>query len=302
MHSNKGYLLLGFLLFFSLLALSSSIAVFEQDTRLKRFREQDLKLNLDHFRRAVDLYTYTYTVTAPNPTKISLLQTALQGGNASEVVTLLAQENFLRSRIATGSHLWKLVTNLVKNPSFEADDAQDFGFVGTWRGNFTANDLVPNGWNLIPTGIEQCINLSAPGYPATFVVSLWGRGATAAAGAKLRIWPSPETLPLAEVTINGADWKRGYGPFAIPAPLMVRLEITRTSNNSGDHAYLDGVMLELWTPPTNAPAGLQPAPSAWTAGTLVASDLSSDTLQTRIFQTIIGTDTNPSSFSTWLSW
>ena len=80
MNARKGYVLIALLLFFTVLGMSSTVAVLEQDTRLKRFSEEDLKLNLDALRRGIDLYRYHYTYSTPNTTKINALDTAMQAG------------------------------------------------------------------------------------------------------------------------------------------------------------------------------------------------------------------------------
>jgi hypothetical protein len=173
MKKRSGFVLLSILLFFTVLVLSSTVGVLERDTGLKRFSEEDLRINLGAIRRGIDLYRYKYTVTAPDPAKITALETALNTGVATEVANVLADESFIRARIATGSMKWLMVTNLIQNPSFEDDSGKiDYGTVGTWRGNFTADDGVPDGWKLNVDGAEQMVNITAN---ATYIVSFWAR-------------------------------------------------------------------------------------------------------------------------------
>ncbi|MBI3037526.1 hypothetical protein HYY75_00545, partial [bacterium] len=154
--NRGGYLLLSLILFFSVLALSNSAGILEQDTKLKRFKEGEFKQNLDSIRRGIDLFRYKYTVTNPDPGKITQLDTAFSNG-ATDLIVLLASESFISYRTGSDTAAWRVVQNLLKNGSFEDDSATDYGLIGTWQGNFTPNDGVPNGWELNADGAQQSI-------------------------------------------------------------------------------------------------------------------------------------------------
>ena len=306
MSRKNGFVLLGLVLFFSVLVLSSTVTVFEQDTRLKRFQEKDLKSNLDSIRRAIDLYRFKYSVTTPNSGLLAILEDKLKDptGLASEVIQILANESFLRSRLASGTMRWKRIQNLVQNSSFELDvgttDPTVYK-VGTWRGNFSPNDDVPDGWELTANGAFQKIDLSSFAVPATFVVSFWARSTQTTAGVKLNIGPDA-ALPTLQLTANNPNWKRYYGVFVLNTAGICKLEFEQTSSTIGDVVYVDGIMLEEWTPPANAPVNLSPVPSVWTASFTIVPDIASETLQHRNFDDIITPDTTAASMSWWLEW
>jgi len=211
---KKGFLLLSLLLILSVLALNSSIAVFEQDTRLRRFKENEIKSNVDAIRRAIDLYRYHYTFTEPDAAAVNLLESTIAGGNVDNVISVLAQKSFLRGRIATGTMKWKVIENLVKNPSFELDEGTTNPTVykvGSWQGNFTAGDEVPDGWELIPDGIQQYIALAAPSYPAVYVVSFWAKKDNSpTSGIKVSVKPEATEIPLMEFSAGQTNWKRYF--------------------------------------------------------------------------------------------
>lgn len=296
MRKRKGYVLLGLLLFFTVLTLSSTVTVLQQDTKLKRFSEEDLKLNIDSLRRGIDLYRYNYSVSAPDASKITALDALLQTGPAKDVADLLAAESFIRARIATGTMDWKLISNLIKNPSFEIDDGTYYGAVGTWRGNFTADDNAPDGWKLHSSGAEQMISLLEP---ATYVISFWACGNSATAEVKVKVWNA--AVPC-ELTARTLAWKRYFASFTTVAPMDVRLEIVRNSAVSGDRIYVDGIMLEKWDPPTGLPAGTRPGPSAWTKSVNLIPAIASEALQQNVFRDLIPQDASPASVSWWFQW
>ena len=301
MSRRNGYVLLGLVLALSLFALSGSVAVFEQDTRLKRFKEGELKTNLDTIRRAIDLYRFKYSVTAPDPGKLSLLDSIFATGMATPVIRLLTDESFLRARLATGTMRWRRSMNLVQNPSFELDTGTTDPLLytaGSWRGNFTANDLVPDGWELTSAGAFQKIVLPVAG---TFVVSFWARCASPTASVRMKFGPDPVS-PALQLNANRSEWSRYYGVYTTStAGEIVHLEY-ELNGSSGATAYVDGVMVEPWTPPAGAPPSLKPVPSAWVAKFSIVSDLASETLQQQIFSDLIPPDATPASLSWWLQW
>ncbi len=299
--SRRGYVLLGLLLFFTVLGLSGTVTVLEQDTRLKRFSEEDLKLNLDALRRGIDLYRYRYTITTPDAGKITALETAMLAG-PDQLADLLAGESFVRARVATGTMQWRIIDNLIKNPSFETDDTTDYGLVGTWRGNYTANDGVPNGWRLNADGAEQEIIINTA---ATYVVSFWARSTSATAKAVLRIRINAAAIPTLEINATGTEWQRYFGNFALGAvPATVRVELLQTGTVSGDTTFIDGLMLERWVPPAGTPGGALPVASAWTDKYQIVPAKAVSALQERAFKTELtapsGSDI--SSYSWWFQW
>lgn len=304
--NQRGYVLLGLLLFFTVLGLSGTVAVLEQDTRLKRFREEDLKLNLDALRRAIDLYRYHFVA---NNDKLKALDDAIASDAAvisplvaTNVATLLASENFVRARVMTGSNTWRIISNMINNPSFEVDDTTDYGLIGTWRGNYTANDGVPNGWKLNADGAEQEISVPAA---ATYVISFWARSTSATARATLKIIINAAAIPTLEINATGTEWKRYFGSFSIGGvPATVRIELLQTGSASGDTTYLDGLMLEKWVPPTGTPGGALPVASAWTDKYQIVPAQAVTALQERAFKNELtapsGSDI--SSYSWWFQW
>lgn len=294
MTKRKGYVLLGLLLFFTVLFLSSTVAVLQQDTRLKRFSEEDLKLNVDSLRRGIDLYRYKYNVS--NPLKISALNSYLATGTPVQIADFLAAESLIRARIATGTMGWKKVENLVKNPSFEIDDGTDFGAISGWRGNFSADDGAPDGWKLNFQGAEQMVSLPVAG---TYVISFWARGTTPTAEAKVRVWFSATPC---ELTAKNTEWKRFFASFTAASAMDVKLDILRNSAVSGDIVYVDGIMLEKWDPPAGLPAGTKPGPSAWTKSFNLVPAIASEALQQNVFHDLIPQDATPASMAWWFQW
>ena len=296
MGTRNGYLLLSLLLIFSTLALSNTVIILEQDTRLKRFGEKDLKLNIDTLRRGIDLFRYKYTVTEPTPAMMTALQNAL-AADPLALIDLLAAESFIRGRLGSGSMDWRVIQNHVRNPSFEKDTGEDYGAVGAWKGNFTAGDGVPDGWELTTQGAQQVFPLAPATVPATYVVSFWFRAETSTGAGKVRVWPESGGVPFLELNGSGTTWKRFHGHFQLPTVQNVRLEITENSGASGDEIFLDGIMLEPWTEPGGANV---PVPSAWTADYSVSSAVASDVVQQNIFQDLVPADATPASLSWWL--
>ncbi|HOI89648.1 MAG TPA: carbohydrate binding domain-containing protein [Candidatus Rifleibacterium sp.] len=303
MKLRRGYVLLGLLLFFTVLGLSGTVTVLEQDTRLKRFSEEDLKLNLDALRRGIDLYRYHYTIANPDAAKVTALETAMQAG-PDQLADLLAGERFVRARVATGTMQWRIIDNLIKNPSFEIDDGTlaHLPAVGTWRGNYTANDGVPDGWKLNADGAEQEISITTA---STYVVSFWARSTSATAKAVLRIRINAAATPALEINATGTEWKRYFGSFALGAvPATVRIELLQAGTTSGDTTFIDGLMLEKWVPPAGTPGGALPVASAWTDKYQIVPAQAVNALQERAFKTELtapsGSDI--SSYSWWFQW
>ncbi|GAB4272856.1 MAG: hypothetical protein Kow0029_12000 [Candidatus Rifleibacteriota bacterium] len=297
MNRRKGYVLLGLLLFFTVLSLSSSVAILQQDTRLKRFSENDLKANIDAFRRGIDLYRYKYGVISHDDAKLAALNDKLINGPATAVADLLAAESFIRARIATGSMKWKLVTNLVKNPSFEIDDGTDFGDVSGWRGNFTANDGTPDGWKMTDNGTEQMIKDIPAG---TYVLSFWARTDDSSSEVKLRAWFDGLPVPC-ELTATDTVWRRYFASFEKTTPMDLKLEIVKGLTNTGN-VYIDGIMLEKWEPPSDLPPGTPPVPSAWTKDITLVPEKSDQVLQKNVFRDLIPQGATPASMTWWFQW
>lgn len=294
MKLRRGYVLLGLLLFFTVLGLSGTVTVLEQDTRLKRFSEEDLKLNLDALRRAIDLYRYKN----PGDTTLDIKM----GEGPEALADFLADQSYVRARVATGTMKWRIIDNLIKNPSFETDDTTDYGLVGTWRGNYTANDGVPNGWKLNADGAEQEISITTA---STYVVSFWARSTSATAKAVLRIRINAAATPALEINATGTEWKRYFGSFALGAvPATVRIELLQAGTTSGDTTFIDGLMLEKWVPPAGTPGGALPVASAWTDKYQIVPAQAVNALQERAFKTELtapsGSDI--SSYSWWFQW
>ncbi len=302
MQNRNGYVLIGLLLFFSVLTLSGTVAVLEQDTRLKRFTENEAKGNVDSLRRAIDLYRYKYQVSAPDSAKIDSLNSDLKNNLVDNVITRLTEERFLRSRIATGSMDWRIVTNLASNSSFEVDLEENAALYWVnppgWQGNYHA-DEVPNGWQYLDAGggIEQYIIIPNP---ATYVTSLWVKGNSPTARTKIRVLDSSDAN-IFEMQVGQEKWKRYYGSFQCPAQ-TIRFQLLENGVLLTDKTYIDGVMLEQWNPPTGYPATLTPVPSAWVDGRTLVPDVASQVVQKGLLQDVIGSDTNQASFSYWLEW
>ena len=304
MNNKNGYVLLGMLLFFTVIGLSTSISVLEQDTRLKRFSEEDLRQDLGAIRRGIDLYRYKFGTNA------TALEDALNAGNIDQVIAELTSKNFVRSGVATGSvpwrknlRQWRIINNYVKNPSFEVDDGSLLVEIGAWRGNFTANDGVPDGWNLTSEGAEQHVEIIETG---PYVVSFWARAVTTTSRARLKVWkefPVDEGIAACDLTAGSMGWKRYFGNFQIDAvPAVVKIELVQASANSSDTVYIDGLMLEKWNPPPGMPPTAPPSPSAWTHDYIIAPTATESAVQQRLFKEMIPENADPSSFSWWFQW
>ncbi len=298
MSKREGMILLGLVILITVLALSSMVGVLEQDTRLKRFREDELKLNLSAIRRGIDLYRYKYSVSAPDPAKVAALEAALAAGTVDTLVGLLAAESFIRARVATGTMEWRTVTNLVKNPSFEIDNGTIYGSVNVWQGNALSGDGVPDGWGLHADGVEQVISLAEAD---TYVLSLWCRVVGTGARARVQVW-SDEALPLIDFYADESDWKRYFASFSISSASSIRLVLSDAGADSGELAYIDGVMLERWNPPAGTPADAAPVASAWTKSTQVVPSQGIEALQQRQFSGLIPEDADPASVAWWFQW
>ena len=297
---RRGYLLLGILLAFSLLVLSSSVGILDRDTRLKRFQETQMTKDLESIRRSIEQFQYYYGKVASNSAKIAALSAAL--GTPDTLMNFLASEGFLRERVGGTGAKWRLVRNLVKNPSFEDDGLASVPApIAGWMGNFTENDSVPNGWQLTATGAEQMLDLSfGPGTPATFVVSFWSRSASPTAKVECIVTRQDSSKIILHA--QTPQWKRTFGTFNAPFTGAIRLEINQISGNSGDLALVDGVMLEEWTPPPDSPAGFLPVPSAWAASFSVSPGMASAAVkQYQALQEILASAA-PASLSWLLEW
>ena len=307
MAAKRGYVLIGLLLFFTVLGLSSTVAVIEQDTRLKRFSEDDLRLNLGAIRRGIDLYRYKKMETGGDPD----FEYALSTGDMNTVIEKLSHSTFIRSGVAEGTvpwrhnpRNWRIVSNYVINPSFEIDDgSMNIPEVDGWRGNFTADDGVPDGWNLTSDGAEQHIRIVDTG---TYVVSFWARAVTATSRARLRVWrisPVAEGIPAIDLTADIRGWKRYFGSFDVTAvPQVIKLELIQAGGASGDAVYIDGLMLEKWNPPPGLNAAVQPSPAAWTADYTITPTATESALQQRLFREMIPEGANPEDYSWWFMW
>jgi len=299
MKLRRGYVLLGLLLFFTVLGLSGTVGILEQDTRLKRFSEEDLKLNLDALRRAIDLYRYK------NPDDKTIDGKMAESPEA--LADFLASESFVRARVATGTMGWRIIKNLIKNSSFERDDytVYDDAYLGGWHGNHTANDGIPNGWKLKPGGAEQLIYIATP---SDYVLSFWARSESATAMATLIATPTVNLNAIAtppfEIKAIGSEWKRYFSRFRLTAPEVVKIELQQSGTNSGDATYIDGLMLEKWHPPTDPPVEIRPVPSAWTDEYQIIAASATEALQERAFKAELtapaGSDI--SSYSWWFQW
>lgn len=297
MKRAHGFILLGIVIFISIIALAGMATVLEQDTKLKRFKEEELRLNLSAIRRGIDLYRYKYTVTQPDSTRIAALESALQAGNSETVVGILAGESFLRARVATGSMEWRVVENLIKNSSFEIDDGTDFGFIGTWRGNSLAGDQIPDGWQIVTSGFEQLVSVDS----GTFVISAWVKSQSSAAGVRIQVWGA-DSSALCDFTADSTDWKRYFASFSTAGATNIRVLIVSEGTASGETAEVDGVMLEKWNPPSGVSPDTPPVPSAWTVSKIVVPAQAETVLQQRLFSDAIPADATPASLSWWFQW
>lgn len=310
MEKRKGYVLLSLLLFFTVLVLSSTVTVLQHDTRLKRFSEEDLKHNVDAIRRGIDLFRYKFPDPSISPRKEleNFIASATSPAATPQVIAssvasitlLLTEESFIRARIATDTMRWKMIRNLINNPSFE-DDSGQATYPPTssgWRGNFSAGDGAPDGWKLTDLGAEQYVDLG----PATYVVSFWARGETPTSEAKLRVYH--DVSPL-EITAKEQEWKRYYASFKLFAPKEVRIEIVRSSAIANDVTYIDGIMLEKWDPPVSEDPNdtpPSPSPSAFTRTINLIPARADKALKKNVFHDLVPDTASPDSISRWFNW
>ncbi|PKL48315.1 MAG: hypothetical protein CVV42_10080 [Candidatus Riflebacteria bacterium HGW-Riflebacteria-2] len=307
MPNKSGYVLLGMLLFFTFIGLSSSVTVLEQDTRLKRFSEDDLRQDLGAIRRGIDLYRYQL---AKSGSSDPAFEDAINNGSMTTLIQILIDKNMVRPSVASGTapwrqniRKWRKISNLITNPSFEIDDGSILIEAGSWRGNFTANDGVPDGWTLTSGGADQHIAITEV---ATYVISFWARADTPTSRARVRVWriaPIAEGIAACDLTADETNWKRYFGNFQINSvPAVVRLELVQAGSSSGDTVYLDGLMLEKWNPPAGTPAAATPAPSAWTKDYTITPLATESAQQQRLFRELIPEGANPASYSWWFNW
>lgn len=309
MKRRGGYVLLGLLLFFTVLGLSGTVAVLEQDTRLIRLSEEELKLNLNALRRGIDLFRFHYP-NRNDPTRRQLenhLENASTSAGIESLTDFLVEKSFIRQRAAivkVDRHKtqikWQVINNLLTNSSFEIDDGQPdvAKTVGTWRGNHTANDGVPDGWQLNSTGAEQKIKIGESG---NYVISFWARSENAAAGAALTV--KVDDVVVFNLIANSTEWKRYFRSFpeppnTVPASSVVSIIL---SPNSGT-TYFDGLMLERW----KGIEGTVMTPSAWTDNYQIVPTATDSALQERSFKTELLPDpgiTNIATYShRWFQW
>ena len=296
LRARNGFLLLWLMLFFTVLALSSTSAILQRDTGLKRFREEDLKVKINTLRRAIDLYRYKYR---NDQSKLDDLENRLKL-TATDVAILLAEESFIRARVATGSTRWRLIKNYVKNSSFEIDDDKfDYTSISGWRGNYSANDNVPNGWQLTPTGAEQVIDLDEAG---TWVVSFWARNTISNSKVELKVTPylSPTDVKCSMIA-DESVWKRYFKSFTTTGPENVTLSVSQMGPTNSS-TFVDGIMLEKWIVPTNMPPTTKPAPSAWTRDYNIVPDMPEKILRETTFENLIIPDSQPEDYSWWFQW
>ncbi len=317
MKLRRGYVLLGLLLFFTVLGLSGTVAVLEQDTRLKRLSEDELKLNLNALRRGIDLFRFHYPDKS-HPTRIKLedyLKNANTSAGIASLTGFLAEKSFIRQRADTVNvdrHKrkieWQTIENLIFNSSFEIDNheiATDADF-GEWHGNHTANDGIPNGWKLKAGGAEQKIKIdrTGTGIPIFYIISFWARAENPDAGATMTVKVDGSTI--LNLNANSTEWKRYFNSFPLtdystdPDPAIVSIEL---STDSSDATYIDGLMLERWKGANNADVK---APSAWTEKYQIVASATDEALQERSFKTELLPDptiTNIAKYShRWFQW
>lgn len=285
MKKSSGYMLLFLVMVVTVLALGSSLAVIQQDTKLRRYTEQELKLNLDAIRRAFDLYQKDYPASAAQLVTLPSIASAAQR---------LAEAGYLRqsawsqnSISNSANDFFEFRRNLVLNPSFE----DDIGTISTdpWYSKWAvASDGIPDYWETVRNPTTQRIQTARQiiykdrlptdvSYPATFVVSFWGRWsppAKATATFVLNVIREIDSTTLAAIAEKHNQWKRSFKSFVLPTLATLSIELS-TNSNPNDAAYFDGIMLETW----KGPATMTPFPSAWTKDFTFSSKLTSEALQ-----------------------
>lgn len=284
MSARRGYLLLALGVIFSLMALSAGVSWLDRRTVFQRDYERSVRRDLDHLRLGIDLFIHRATVTAPSPASLTALENGFADADVNAVIRLLAGDRHLSQRVASGS--WRIVRNLVKNPSFEFDNGTDYGGVatstGTWQGNRTSGDFVPDGWTLVEDGIEQYLQLTGS-FPASFVASFWARMPAVDTTVRFIVAGS-DGSHLLDIIATSTEWRRYQGSFGLAAPETVRLLTLLSSTGGTDHGLVDGVMLERWWNPLTAGGEpIQPVPSAWTANYGISPLLASPALHLQWF-------------------
>lgn len=293
MNKSSGYALLFLIMIITMLSLSSSVAVIQQDSRLKRYTEQELKLNLDAVRRAFDLF-----VLKENPSEA--LMTIMREGSVSSLTTFLAEKGYLRrsawSQAAANPNdalptsagdLWQFRRNLIRNSSFEDD-------IGTITADpyissvAVALDGKPDYWDIddpdwtVNKSASQKIYKDLLTNNATYVISFWGRWSppvSATSEFSLGILRESDQAELKKIKGNSKHWKRYFAAFFLQNAATLAVKLT-VSSNKGEAAYFDGLMLEQW----KGSDTMMPFPSAWAKDFVFTSAIASETLQqTNVF-------------------
>jgi len=280
----------------TMMTLGSSVAVIQQDTRLKRYTEQELKLNLDAIRRATELFNRDVE-TGKIPAGAAVIAemksaTDALTGNIDNATAILAKNGYLRQSslklqgtTTTASFSWNFRYNLIKNSSFEDDDATT-STDPYLNSVAVASDGIPDYWKVDKASASQIIYSDKfSSTLATYVVSFWGRwcppvGATSTYA--LRVIRQSDQVEIASITTRSIAWERNFTTFQLPnqETLAVRIELAA---NTGEAAYFDGLMLEKWEEPPDQP-GMEPFPSAWAKDFTFVSSFSTEALQqTQIF-------------------
>lgn len=301
MKRSSGYALLFLIMIITMLSLSSSVAVIQQDTRLKRYTEQELKLNLDAVRRAFDLY-----VLKENPSEA--LMTTLREGTVASLTSFLAEKGYLRRSAwsqasanpndalpSSAGDLWQFRRNLIRNSSFE----DDFGYVDAngiptstsdpYIASVTVkDDGKPDYWNIdeqnwtVNKSATQKIYKDLLTSNATYVISYWGRWSppvNATSEFSLSVIRESDGAELKKLKGNSKHWKRYFAAFFLPTAATLTVKLT-VNSNKGEAAYFDGLMLERWMGSDT----MTPFPSAWAKDFVVTSAIASVALQqTQVF-------------------
>ena len=296
MKSSRGYALLLLIMIITMMTLGSSVAVIQQDTRLKRYTEQELKLNLDAIRRATELFNRDVE-TGKIPAGAAVIAemtsaTDALTGNINSATAILAKNGYLRQsslkllgETTMASFSWNFRYNLLKNSSFEDDDAS----ISTdlyINSVAVASDGIPDYWKVDKASASQIIYSDKfSSAPATYVMSFWGRWCTLVGATStfvLSVIRQSDQVVMASIATGSTTWKRHFTKFALPAPatLAVRLGLAA---NASEAAIFDGLMLEKWEAPPDQP-GMEPFPSAWAKDVTFVSSFSTEALQqTQVF-------------------
>lgn len=293
MNKSSGYALLFLVMIITMLSLSSSVAVIQQDTRLKRYTEQELKLNLDAVRRAFELYGQAvgYDAALANMKGMSVgsaTQFLVSNGYLRQSAWAQQSSNPASTLPTTADALWQFRRNLIKNSSFE----DDVGTISTdpyISSVAVALDSKPDYWDIDDPNWE--INKSAsqkiykddlPADNATYVISFWGRWSppvSATSEFSLAVLKENDQTELSLIKGKSKYWRRYFKAFFLKdlATLTVKLTV---NSNKGEAAYFDGLMLELWKNGDPLPY----RPSAWAKDFVFTSAIASEALQqTQVF-------------------